>query len=110
MRTLFQSIVCGFIASAMTGFAGAAPPVPAKAPATAPAATPAPQSIEARDVRPHVYHLASPEMRGRGDFASRAVAANYIVDEFRKLKLKPLFEQNRFHQDVPGVRDENGEE
>lgn len=70
--------------------------------------TPAGAAITARDVRPHVYYLASPELRGRGDFPSRAVAANYIVDQFRALKLEPVFDQRSYSQDVPGPRGEDG--
>ena len=87
--------------------AGGAPPNTTEAKV---AVTAAPKSIEVGHVRPHVFHLASPEMRGRGDFNSRAAAANYIVDEFRKLGLKPLFDKNQWHQDVPGPRAADGSE
>lgn len=65
---------------------------------------PALPSIAVKDVRPHIETLASPEYRGRrGADAFRA--AQYIVSQFRALKLKPLFPEGRFDQRIPADSD-----
>jgi len=67
-------------------------------------------------MRPHVEYLASPELRGRSG-SDRAAARQYIVEQWTKLGLKPLFQeslpdggtQGSFIQEVPGAATETGE-
>jgi Zn-dependent M28 family amino/carboxypeptidase len=49
-----------------------------------------PLPITAEGVRPHIEHLASPELRGRRD-ADALEAAEYIAETFREAGLRPLF-------------------
>ncbi|HUQ68074.1 MAG TPA: M28 family peptidase, partial [Planctomycetaceae bacterium] len=75
----------------------------AATPATTPAApTVFVSAIQPADIRPHVEFLAGPELRGRSGADSRR-AADYIVEHFRRCKLKPLFGPNEFYQSIPGV-------
>lgn len=66
-----------------------------------------PPTITPAAIRPHIEFLASPELRGRGG-RERTAAARYIVEFFRELKLEPLFEGERFAQDIPGSTDKDG--
>ena len=60
------------------------------------------------EVRPHIEFLASEELRGRrGRDAMRA--ADYLVAEFRKCKLQPLFGDS-FAQVIPGPKRADGAE
>ena len=56
--------------------------------------------IEAAEVRPHVEFLASEDLRGRRG-RDAVLAAEYIVKQFARLKLEPLFEDGYF-QKIPG--------
>jgi hypothetical protein len=67
-------------------------------PAAAPAELP-PVPTESR-LRAIVAELASPAYEGRRG-AGGVKAGDYLVKEFRQLKLEPLF-QGKFSQDVPG--------
>jgi hypothetical protein len=60
--------------------------------------------IHTHELRAHVYHLASPEFKGRrGPGAARA--STYIADAFEHLKLKPLFKDGYF-QSIPASKGE----
>jgi hypothetical protein len=110
---LCLTMAAGWCSSSVAADDGPAqkPAVPAGKPAGAVVVNRAPEVISANDIKPRVYFLASPEMRGRGDFGSRAKAAQYIVNEFHKAspELKPLFDK-QYHQDVPGPRANDGSE
>ncbi len=59
---------------------------------------------EQNRLREHLETLASPEFEGRrGKGGERA--AEYIVEEFRSLGLKPLFENDSYDQPIPGNLD-----
>jgi hypothetical protein len=68
---------------------------------------------DASDVRPHVEFLAAPEREGRpGGRADEA--ADYIVDQFQKCGLQPLFGEDRSERDayfqaIPDSSNEDGE-
>ena len=57
----------------------------------------------------HVTTLASPEFEGRGTSKGKDRAARYIVAEFEKLKLRPLFPDGGYFQSIPGPRDSRGQ-
>ena len=59
--------------------------------------------ITVNDVKPHVLWLADPARQGRSGDAARE-SANYLRDQFRRLKLQPLFD-NSYFQDLPGRPD-----
>jgi hypothetical protein len=63
--------------------------------------------IQPAPLRKHVEYLASPELEGRGSPKSRQLAAKYLVQEFKRLDLKPLW-GDHYVQEVPGIRDANG--
>jgi Zn-dependent M28 family amino/carboxypeptidase len=63
-------------------------------------------AITPEAVRPHVMHLASEEFNGRSG-EDAVAASNYIRDHFRKLGLKPLFEDGYF-QNIPGPKQPDG--
>lgn len=69
---------------------------------------PLPTTIDARRYEQHVRTLASPEFEGRGTPRGKQLAREYLIAEFKRLKLKPLFAEDQFTQDVPGVRAEDG--
>ena len=80
----------------------------AQEPVSAPTRTiPVPLAIAAEPLKKHVAYLASDELQGRGSPASRQLAAKYLVAEFKRLKLEPLFEKS-YAQEVPGVVEEDG--
>ncbi len=80
----------------------------AEEPATPPAKTiPVPSLIVAEPLQKHVAYLASEDLAGRGSPESRQLAAKYLVTEFKRLALEPLFETS-YAQQVPGVKDEDG--
>ena len=62
--------------------------------------------IKARDVRPHVEHLASKKLRGRRG-RDAIVASGYLRDHFKQCKLEPLFKDNYF-QEIPGPTRKDG--
>lgn len=68
-----------------------------------------PVAISTDDVRPHVEFLAGPELRGRGDKASKELTTAYIKAHFERCGLKPLFADDDFFQLVPGTPTEAGE-
>src|SRR5208283_952178 len=53
-----------------------------------------------------VTKLASPEMEGRRGEGARKAAA-FLIDEFRRLELEPLF-QGQFIQEIPAAAAEPG--
>ena len=63
--------------------------------------------IEADDVRPHIEFLASQALKGRTGQGARQ-AARYIVKQFRQSGLKPLFPNDSWYQQIPGIEDEEG--
>lgn len=68
---------------------------------------PVPAVITAKPLHRHVAFLASDELQGRGSPESRQVAAKYLVAEFKRLSLEPLFGKS-YGQEVPGVKEEDG--
>lgn len=58
-------------------------------------------------VRRHIETLASDEFAGRSG-ASALMAAEYVADQFEKLKLQPVFVEKSFLQVIPGPVDEAG--
>ncbi|MFO1042439.1 MAG: M20/M25/M40 family metallo-hydrolase [Planctomycetaceae bacterium] len=93
-------------------------------PPDAPAQTFEP-AIRAEQLRPHVQYLASPELEGRGSDASKLLARRYIVQQWKKIGLRPLFadspaeikeieqtpkaiEQAKFEQAIPGANGADG--
>lgn len=64
-------------------------------------------SIQPAPLRKHVEYLAGPELKGRGSPSSRQLAAKYLIQHFRMLKLKPLWGDD-YVQEVPGPRDADG--
>lgn len=64
-------------------------------------------AIQPADIRPHVEFLAGPELKGRSGAESRR-AADYVVEHFRRCRLKPLFGANEFYQSIPGVPEAGG--
>lgn len=92
-----------------------ATPVAPKTNPSATAATPPspPAAAELREfapaisvaaIKPHVEFLASDDLRGRSGADARR-AAEYIVDQFQHLKLKPLFDEG-YYQVIPGRSDD----
>jgi hypothetical protein len=63
--------------------------------------------ISAGEVRPHIEFLADPKLQGRSGKGARE-AAEYIEQRFRAWGLRPLFEGNRYDQEIPGREDEDG--
>ncbi|MDB5384606.1 MAG: Aminopeptidase [Planctomycetaceae bacterium] len=72
-----------------------------------PAKTSIASVIQPEPLRKHVEYLASPELEGRGSPKSRELAARYLVQEFKRLELKPLWD-DQFMQKVPGPREPDG--
>ena len=68
--------------------------------AAGPAADESPPAPEVGRLRAHVETLASPEFLGRRGVGAQK-AADYLVGEFRKLGLKPLF-GGSYSQTIPG--------
>ncbi len=66
-----------------------------------------PSVILSEPLKKHVAYLASPELKGRGSPESRLEAAKYLVSHFKKLGLKPIFDDG-YAQEVPGPREEDG--
>ncbi len=62
-----------------------------------------PPRPELERLKATVTKLASPEMEGRRGEGARKAAA-FLIDEFRRLKLEPLF-QGQFVQEVPAADD-----
>lgn len=58
------------------------------------------------DVRPHIEYLAGESLKGRSGEESLA-ASSYLRAHFRKLGLKPLFE-NDYYQNIPGPKEQDG--
>jgi hypothetical protein len=55
---------------------------------------------ESKNIEKHIKTLASTEFGGRsGEVAAKS--RTYIIDEFKRLKLEPLFENNSYLQDIP---------
>lgn len=52
-------------------------------------------------LRKHVAFLAGPDLRGRGMLEDRRKAADYLIGEYRKLGLKPLFPGDNYEQVIP---------
>ena len=61
--------------------------------------------MTAKDLKPHLEYLASPDRRGRDDWG-KIEAGDYIIKHFEELDLKPLFPDG-FLQAVPDLRDES---
>ena len=59
-------------------------------------------------VRAHVEFLCRPELQGRGDAESKAKAAEYLCDFYRRYQLEPLFEGGSYIQDIPGTPQDDG--
>ena len=76
-------------------------------------------AIRAEQMRPHVEYLASPELEGRASYSAKLLARRYIVQQWKKIGLRPLFaesparnnemeqtpeavEQAKFEQMIPG--------
>ena len=66
-----------------------------------------PSLIEAQPLQKHVAFLASDDLQGRGSPESRQSAAKYLVADFKRLQLEPLFGKS-YGQEVPGVKEEDG--
>ena len=64
-------------------------------------------SIDVQKLRRHIEFLAAEELKGRSGAAAR-IAGDYIRDHFKKLGLKPLFENENFFQEIPGKSDKDG--
>ena len=82
-------------------------------------------AIRAEQLRPHVQYLASPELEGRASNAAKRLARHYIVQQWKKIGLRPLFtnirtisndpdriqeapEQANFEQAIPGAMAADG--
>lgn len=65
-------------------------------------------AIKPEHVRPHVEFLASRELAGRSG-ANSAKAADYLTKQFRDCKLKPLFADGSFDQQIPTSAEERDE-
>jgi hypothetical protein len=65
--------------------------------------------ITANDLRPAIEFLAGSRLAGRSG-AGAALAAEYLVDQFRQMKLQPLFPDRSFVQSIPGGRTADGRE
>ncbi len=65
-------------------------------------------SIKPEHVRPHVEFLASPQLAGRSG-ANSNKAADYLIQQFRKSKLRPLFPDKDFEQPIPTSAEEREE-
>jgi hypothetical protein len=77
-------------------------------PSTKPAQPPAcPVEIRSQDLRPHIEFLASADLRGRSGQDARR-AADYVLEHFQQLKLRPLFPENSYVQSIPGPAGEDG--
>jgi len=71
------------------------------------AAEPKAPAITVEQIRPHIEYLASDDLRGRsGDDARRA--AGYLIEQFQRAKLQPLFAEQSFLQSIPGPPDDAG--
>ncbi|MDB5336507.1 MAG: Aminopeptidase [Planctomycetaceae bacterium] len=68
---------------------------------------PVPSVILAEPLQKHVGYLASEDLQGRGSPESRQLAAKYLVTEFKRLALEPLFGRS-YAQEVPGIKEEDG--
>ncbi|MES2788999.1 MAG: M28 family peptidase [Planctomycetota bacterium] len=68
---------------------------------------PVPSAITAPPLQKHVAYLAGEELQGRGSPESRQLAAKYLVADFKRLGLEPLFGKS-YAQEVPGVQEEDG--
>ena len=66
-------------------------------------------SIKPEHVRPHVEFLASPQLAGRSG-ASSTKAADYLIQQFRTSKLRPLFPDKDFEQPIPTSAEEPAED
>lgn len=94
------------------------PPEAASGPTFVPA-------IRSEELRPHVQYMASPELEGRGSDPSKLLARRYIVQQWKKIGLQPLFaespanngdskqtpeaaEQAKFEQAIPGAAAADG--
>ena len=62
-------------------------------------------AIKPDHVRPHVEFLASPQLAGRSG-ANSSKAADYLIQQFRKSKLRPLFSDKDFEQPIPTSAEE----
>ena len=92
---------CGLIAAA------AAAGLRAEEVSTPSPAIPVPALIKPGPLRQHVEFFAGQELQGRGSPESRQLAAKYLVAEFQRLGLEPIFEKS-YSQDVPGTQTEDG--
>lgn len=52
-------------------------------------------AIRAEQMRPHVQYLASPELEGRASDSAKLLARKYIVQQWKKIGLRPLFAKSR---------------
>jgi hypothetical protein len=68
---------------------------------------PVPVVIKTDPLQKHVAYLASDDLQGRGSPESRQLAAKYVVTDFKRLALEPLFGKS-YAQEVPGVQEEDG--
>ena len=68
---------------------------------------PVPAVIVGERLQKHVNYLAGDALQGRGSPESRQLAARYLVDEFKRLRLEPIF-GNSYAQEVPGLQEEDG--
>jgi hypothetical protein len=64
--------------------------------------------IQPADLRPHVEFLASDDLRGRSGRDAR-YAAEYVVEQFRKLQLPALFPGDSYFQSIPGTAEKDGQ-
>lgn len=62
-------------------------------------------SIKPDHVRPHIEFLASPQLAGRSG-ANSIKASDYLIQQFRKSKLQPLFPDKDFEQPIPTSAEE----
>jgi len=80
-----------------------------------PATNAAPPEVTARElpisverVREHIEYLASPKLQGRREGEGKRLAAEYLIQHYKKLKLQPVFENQTYIQEIPGQRGADG--
>lgn len=65
---------------------------------------------EADRLKRDVYTLASPEFEGRGTVEGKRKAREHLVGAFRELRLRPLFPDESYLQEIPGPKQLGGQE
>lgn len=61
-----------------------------------------------RRLRNHVATLASREFEGRGTPEGKQKALDYLLAQFQKLELEPLFPEGEYLQEIPGPKAAGG--